>query len=1024
MRKVGIRFFFSAINVLCIIVFFLAPVARPVMAIGACGTGSWTAGNLEIHHINIGQGDSTLIVGPTGRSLLFDAGESYWNSSADARAIGPYIENVLGCKSLDYVVISHFHADHIGYVGYGGLWHLVETQGFTVGTTLVRNYNSYIGDSSSTFTHWKGYLDGAGQATLHPVFAEEGTQQVDLGAGVTFNIVTINGNGAIIAGNFNADPNPPSENDYSIGALISFGNFDEWIGGDLDGKYETSEWGYTYHDIELSVAREVGDVDVYKVNHHASSYSSSSTWLNQLDPEVSIVTVGNGNAYGHPAQAVMDRLLATSTVYMTERGETSTNIGSAIVAGNIIIKTSNGSTYTVNGTLFPATEPARIDLDRDGYFAEADPNDNDSAITPGPSGGCDPLYQTCSISCQISPGQVVINEFLPSPSSNGTEWIELYNKTDATLNLGYCYIDDSLGGSAAYQIPASTLIPTHGFWTLDRNSYFNNTGDDVRFLMEDGVTILDSYSYGNTGYDLSRYRLPDGGAWISTPTSSSTKGQTNTLPFYPIVLSVERADENPSSADSVTFTVTFSKPVTGVNTNAPLDDFVLATAGMTESSIASISGSGAIYTVAVTTGTGTGTIRLDVADNDSIRDAANHPLGGTGTGNGNFTGAAYAIARSPSLDVSLAGTVIDSYYMIQNNSKRQSYPGQNHGPVKIFDVGSTKIIASQRVIYGGWSYSEMMGLPFEQLSKEYLFPYYNNVAMDSQLRVSNVGGADTTIKVYLGSDTNPIDSYTLAAGGATRKNYPFNSGPLRVTSSTSNILATIRVLYANRSYSEMMGLPVEQLSKEYLFPYYNNVAMDSQLRVSNVGGADTIITVYLGSSTTPIDSYTLAAGGATRKNYGGKNSGPLRVTSTDSNILATIRVLYAGSSLSELMGFPTGQLAKEYWYPVYDNAAVDSQLRVSNVGSDITTITVYAGTEQIDSYELGKGAATRKNYPKNTGPLHVVSSTQPILTTIRLLYGSSLYEMTGLPNEQLSTQYFFPWYNNYAMNSELRFAVP
>jgi hypothetical protein len=110
---------------------------------------------------------------------------------------------------------------------------------------------------------------------------------------------------------------------------------------------------------------------------------------------------------------------------------------------------------------------------------------------------------------------------------------------------------------------------------------------------------------------------------------------------------------------------------------------------------------------------------------------------------------------------------------------------------------------------------------------------------------------------------------------------------------------------------------------------------------------------------------------------------------------------------------------------VYDNVAVDSQLRVSNVGTATTHITVYAGSEEIDSYDLGKGAATRKNYPQNTGPLHVVSSSQPILTTVRTLYaGSSYYEMTGLPDSQLSTQYFFPWYNNNAMDSELRIAIP
>ncbi len=66
---------------------------------GGTGSGSWTEGNFEIHHINVGQGDSTLVVGPTGKSLLIDASESYWNSSADAEVIGPYVESVLGDKT-------------------------------------------------------------------------------------------------------------------------------------------------------------------------------------------------------------------------------------------------------------------------------------------------------------------------------------------------------------------------------------------------------------------------------------------------------------------------------------------------------------------------------------------------------------------------------------------------------------------------------------------------------------------------------------------------------------------------------------------------------------------------------------------------------------------------------------------------------------------------------------------------------------------------------------------------------------
>ena len=68
--------------------------------------------------------------------------------------------------------------------------------------------------------------------------------------------------------------------------------------------------------------------------------------------------------------------------------------------------------------------------------------------------------------------------------------MELFNTTRNPVDIGYCMIDDIDGGSAPHQIPASTIIPAHGFWTLDRNGYFNNTGDSVRFLKEDAATLL------------------------------------------------------------------------------------------------------------------------------------------------------------------------------------------------------------------------------------------------------------------------------------------------------------------------------------------------------------------------------------------------------------------------------------------------------------------------------------------------------------------------------------------------------
>ena len=110
----------------------------------------------------------------------------------------------------------------------------------------------------------------------------------------------------------------------------------------------------------------------------------------------------------------------------------------------------------------------------------------------------------------------------------------------------------------------------------------------------------------------------------------------------PTVASITRANDSPTDAASVNFTVKFSEPVTGVDAS----DFTFTTSGITGASVTGVSGSHAIYTVTVNTGIGDGTLRLNLIDNDSIIDSSGNPLGGTGAGNGNFTtGQTYMITR-------------------------------------------------------------------------------------------------------------------------------------------------------------------------------------------------------------------------------------------------------------------------------------------------------------------------------------------------------------------------------------------
>ncbi|MBV9497189.1 MAG: DNA/RNA non-specific endonuclease, partial [Acidobacteria bacterium] len=110
----------------------------------------------------------------------------------------------------------------------------------------------------------------------------------------------------------------------------------------------------------------------------------------------------------------------------------------------------------------------------------------------------------------------------------------------------------------------------------------------------------------------------------------------------PTVSSINRVGSALTNAATVDFTVTFSESVTGVDAT----DFTV-TSTTTGASVTNVSGSGSTYTVTVNTGTGDGTVRLDLIDNDSIVNGTSTPLGGAGTGNGNFTtGQVYTIDKT------------------------------------------------------------------------------------------------------------------------------------------------------------------------------------------------------------------------------------------------------------------------------------------------------------------------------------------------------------------------------------------
>ncbi len=275
------------------------------------------AGMLQIHCLNVGHGDATLVISPAGRTLLIDAG----NDSMGLRKVLPWLSS-RGITSLDWIVATHYHGDHIGGLdevinglGRDSVKQAVYDRGWSYGTNAYGDYVRAAGNKRRTIA------DG---------------MALDLGEGVIVRCLAVNGNGRLHSPF--TDP-PWSENDLCIALRISYQRFDFSISGDLSG--ESTAY---YRDIETSVGPEIGPVEVLRVNHHGSAYSSNCSFLAALSPLVSVISCGK-NDYGLPTQEALSRLRPYGPVYQTADRD------GRPVNGDVIIST-DGQRFIVNGDTF------------------------------------------------------------------------------------------------------------------------------------------------------------------------------------------------------------------------------------------------------------------------------------------------------------------------------------------------------------------------------------------------------------------------------------------------------------------------------------------------------------------------------------------------------------------------------------------------------------------------------------------------------------------------------------------------
>ena len=267
-------------------------------------------GKFQIHFMDVGQGDGALLISPGGETVLFDTGVRN-----DCDRPLSYLQQ-LGIRKIDYLIVSHYHDDHLGCA-------VALLQEYPLQKASIDRGETY---QSRTFNNYVAFVGNKRETAI-----EDSAIYLDAGSRnpVKIEFTAFNGNGI----------KTKDENDKSLVCVVRYGQFDAVMGGDLSG-YNTSK----YKDIETSIASKVGQVELYKVNHHGSQYSSNPTWLNTINPMISIVSCGNGNEYGHPTRDAINRLHQVNTkTYWTERGNGVPASGDDKIGGNIIVEVDPNS---------------------------------------------------------------------------------------------------------------------------------------------------------------------------------------------------------------------------------------------------------------------------------------------------------------------------------------------------------------------------------------------------------------------------------------------------------------------------------------------------------------------------------------------------------------------------------------------------------------------------------------------------------------------------------------------------------
>lgn len=288
----------AGIIVVLVLAYFTADQTGVIQTGNNENTSISSGETLEVHYIDVGQGDS-IFIKCGDETMLIDAGERDYGS-----VVTNYIKSHSDGTKLDIVIATHPHSDHIG-----GMAEVLENMGGAETLIVPKIVDQYV---PTTKTYEK-FLKTAGNLGMTLTPAKVGN---------TYNL----GSATIEILSPAKDNYGDDMNNYSVVTKLTFGDNSFLFTGDAEKDVEK----------EMIDNGVLSDIDVLKAGHHGSNTSSSQAFLDVVKPEYVVIQCGAGNSYGHPHEEPMQRFSAlTDKIYRTD------------LQGSIVI-TSDGHSLNVS----------------------------------------------------------------------------------------------------------------------------------------------------------------------------------------------------------------------------------------------------------------------------------------------------------------------------------------------------------------------------------------------------------------------------------------------------------------------------------------------------------------------------------------------------------------------------------------------------------------------------------------------------------------------------------------------------